>query len=99
MSGVRRRTSAIGRSAAAGKRPGKSATTSTSTASTGNKDELRWYVDGVLVHKLKNTNWQFPMRIVFDSEPMLQWFGKINDADLPSTFDVQYLRVWRQQTP
>jgi beta-glucanase (GH16 family) len=64
-----------------------------------NKDELRWYVDGVLVHKLKNTNWLFPMRIVFDSEPMWQWFGKVNDADLPSTFAVQYLRVWRQQTP
>jgi beta-glucanase (GH16 family) len=63
-----------------------------------NQDELRWYVDGVLVHNVKNTNWFFPMRIVFDSEPMWQWFGKVDDADLPSTFDVQYLRVWRQQT-
>ena len=64
-----------------------------------NKDELRWYVDGVLVHTLKNTNWFFPMRIVFDSEPMWEWFGKADDADLPSTYSVQYLRVWRQSIP
>ena len=64
-----------------------------------NKDELLWYVDGVLVRKQQNTNWFFPLRIIFDSEAMLSWFGAPNDADFPSTFSVKYLRVWRSQAP
>jgi beta-glucanase (GH16 family) len=63
-----------------------------------NKQELIWYVDGVAVRKAKNTNWFFPMRVLFDSEAMWSWFGKVNDADLPSTFYVDYLRVWHQPT-
>lgn len=55
---------------------------------------LRWYVDGVLVREAKNTYWHFPMQIVFDSEAMWDWFGVVDDADLPSTFRVDYVRVW-----
>lgn len=58
-------------------------------------DTLRWYVDGVLVREAKNTHWFFPMQIVFDSEAMWNWFGVVDDADLPSTFRVDYLKVWR----
>jgi beta-glucanase (GH16 family) len=61
-----------------------------------NRDELLWYVDGVLVHRVKNTNWTFPMRILFDAEPMLKWFGPVDDASLPATYQVEYLRVWRK---
>ena len=60
-----------------------------------NQQQLRWYVDGVLVRAQQNTNWFFPMHIIFDSEPMLGWFGVWRDEDLPSTFEVQYLHVWR----
>ena len=63
------------------------------------KDFLTWYVDGVPVRKARNTNWFFPMRLVFDSEAMWSWFGPVNDADLPSTFSIQYLRVWRHRPP
>ena len=59
-----------------------------------NKDELIWYVDGGVVRRAKNTNWFFPMQVMFDSEAMWSWFGKVNDADLPSTFSIDYLRVW-----
>ncbi|WP_397448288.1 family 16 glycosylhydrolase [Pseudomonas sp. NA-150] len=59
-------------------------------------DTLRWYVDGVLVRETKNTHMFFPMQIVFDSEAMWDWFGVVNDADLPSTFSVDYVKVWRQ---
>lgn len=59
-------------------------------------DTLRWYVDGVLVREAKNTHWFFPMEIVFDSEAMWKWFGVVDDADLPSTFSVDYLKVWRR---
>jgi beta-glucanase (GH16 family) len=59
-------------------------------------DTLRWYVDGVLVREAKNTNWFFPMQIIFDSEAMWTWFGQVDDADLPSVFRVDYLKVWRR---
>ncbi|MFW0758993.1 family 16 glycosylhydrolase [Pseudomonas sp. H11T01] len=58
-------------------------------------DTLRWYVDGVLVREAKNTHWFFPMQINFDSEAMWDWFGIVDDADLPSTFRVDYIKVWR----
>ncbi|VVP97854.1 hypothetical protein PS914_03759 [Pseudomonas fluorescens] len=59
-------------------------------------DTLRWYVDGVLVREAKNSHWFFPMQIVFDSEAMWNWFGVVNDADLPSTFSIDYIKVWRR---
>lgn len=60
-------------------------------------DTLTWYVDGVPVRRTRNTNCHFPMYLIFDSEAMWDWFGKVNDADLPSTFSVQYLRVWHHR--
>ncbi|AWY38578.1 glycoside hydrolase [Pseudomonas putida] len=59
-------------------------------------DTLRWYVDGVLVREAKNSHWFFPMQIVFDSEAMWDWFGVVDDADLPSTFSIDYVKVWRR---
>jgi beta-glucanase (GH16 family) len=59
-------------------------------------DTLRWYVDGVLVRESKNTHFFFPMQIVFDSEAMWQWFGVVDDADLPSTFEVDYVNMWQR---
>ena len=61
-----------------------------------NKNYLTWYVDGVAVRRAKNTNWFLPMFLLFDSEAMWDWFGKVEDTDLPSFFQVKYLRVWRQ---
>ncbi|MBZ9781543.1 family 16 glycosylhydrolase [Pseudomonas sp. REP124] len=60
------------------------------------RDTLRWYVDGVLVREAKNSHFFFPMQIVFDSEAMWDWFGVVDDADLPSTFSVDYIKVWRR---
>jgi beta-glucanase (GH16 family) len=59
-------------------------------------DTLRWYVDGVLVRESKNRHFFFPMQIVFDSEAMWKWFGVVDDADLPSTFQVDYIRMWQR---
>ena len=60
------------------------------------KDYLIWYIDGSPVRKLKNTNWHLPQKLIFDCEPMLDWFGPIDDKDFPTAFVVKYLRVWRQ---
>ena len=62
-----------------------------------NRDELRWYVDGVLVRTVQNTHWHQPLFLIFDSETMPEWFGMPNDADLPSTFSIEYVRAWRRQ--
>lgn len=62
-------------------------------------DEIRWLVDGVLVHTVENTHWRQPLRMIFDSETMPDWFGMPHDADLPSTFDVEYVRAWKAPAP
>lgn len=61
------------------------------------RDQLRWYVDGQLVHTVQNTHWHQPLYLIFDSETMPEWFGMPNDADLPSTFSIDYVRAWKHQ--
>ncbi len=63
-----------------------------------NEEGMTWYIDGVPVRTAVNTDWFYPMQIYFDSEAMFPWFGKVDDADLPSVFDIEYLRVWRHRS-
>ncbi len=35
--------------------------------------------------------------LIFDSETMPGWFGMPEDADLPSTFSVDYVRAWKKK--
>lgn len=63
-----------------------------------NHEEMRWYVDGVLVHTVQNTHWHQPLFLIFDSETMPEWFGMPGDADLPSTFSIEYVRTWTGHT-
>ena len=56
---------------------------------------IRYFVDGVLVRSLKNTHWHAPMNLIFDTETMGDWLGMPDDKDLPSIFDTDYLRVWK----
>ena len=60
-------------------------------------DELRWYIDGVLVKTVENTHWHKPLHLIFDSETMPNWFGMPNDSDLPSTFTIEYVRAWKRE--
>ena len=62
-------------------------------------EELRWYVDGVLLHTQANTHWHNPLFLIFDSETMPEWFGMPVDADLPSTFRIDYVRAWKKRGP
>jgi beta-glucanase (GH16 family) len=59
-------------------------------------EELRWFVDGILVRTVQNTHWHQPLYLIFDSETMPEWFGMPEDADLPSTFSVEYVRTWKR---
>jgi len=63
------------------------------------EDDIEYYVDGVLVRAVENTHWHQPLYLIFDSETMPNWFGMPNDQDLPSTFNVEYVRAWKQAEP
>ena len=61
------------------------------------EDFIKWYVDGKCVRELKNEYWHQPLAINFDSETMPGWFGLPDPNDLPSVFEVDYIRVWKKQ--
>jgi beta-glucanase (GH16 family) len=63
------------------------------------KEELKYYVDGVLVRSMRNTHWHQSLTLNFDSETMPNWFGMPRDEDLPSTFSIRYVRSWKQREP
>jgi len=60
-------------------------------------DEIRYYVDGVLVRSVENTHWHQPLFLIFDNEKMPKWFGMPSDNDLPSTYSIEYVRAWKRQ--
>ncbi len=64
-----------------------------------NADEINYFVDGVMVRRVPNTHWHQPLYLIFDSETMTGWFGMPADADLPSTFTVEYVRAWKRKGP
>jgi beta-glucanase (GH16 family) len=61
-----------------------------------NKEELKFYVDGTVRYRLKNTHWHQPLHMNFDSETMPDWFGLPKREDLPSTFRIEYVRSWKR---
>ena len=60
-------------------------------------DVLKWYVDGQEVWSQKNEDYHRPLYIMFDSEIFVNWGGIPDDKDLPSTFNVDYLRRWTKK--
>jgi beta-glucanase (GH16 family) len=61
------------------------------------KEILIWYFDGVPVRWIKNTHWHQALTLNFDSETMPNWFGLPRDEDLPSTYSIEYIRVWKKR--
>ena len=60
-------------------------------------EEIKYYVDGVVVRTVGNTHWHQPLFLIFDSETMPDWFGMPKDKDLPSTYSIEYVRAWKKQ--
>ena len=58
-------------------------------------DELVWFLDGEEVFRRKNDFFKRPLHVIFDAEIMDTWDGLPNSDDLPSTFEIDYVRVWR----
>ncbi len=58
-------------------------------------ESLRWFVDGKEVFSRENDYYNRPLHIVLDCEVIPFWLGEPDPADLPATFSVDYVRVWR----
>lgn len=59
-----------------------------------NKDAIKWWVNGKVVHEMKNTHWHQALYMNFDSETFPEWFGLPDKASLPATFSIEYIRSW-----
>lgn len=59
-----------------------------------NKDVIKWWVDGKVIHEMKNTHWHQALHMNFDSETFPDWFGLPDKASLPATFSIEYIRSW-----
>lgn len=56
---------------------------------------LTYFVDGVPVRWVSNTDWSQPLYLIFDTETMIDWLGVPRDEDLPSDYQIDYVRAWR----
>jgi len=56
--------------------------------------EMKWYIDGKEVFVRKN-DFTAPLHIIFDCEIMPDWVGLPYPEDLPATFNIDYLRIWK----
>ncbi len=63
------------------------------------EEAIRFYVDGRLRYRLKNTHWHQALAMNFDSETMPDWFGLPEVENLPSTFSIEYVRSWKRVGP
>lgn len=61
------------------------------------EQEVKYYLDGVLVRKVQNTNWYQALTLNFDIEYMASWLGEIPDnAPLPQEYHIRYVRCWKR---
>jgi beta-glucanase (GH16 family) len=63
-----------------------------------NSSSIDMYVDGQQVRHICNTNWTMPLNMIFDAETVPDWLGLPLFSDLPSTYQVDYVRVWKHAT-
>jgi hypothetical protein len=61
-----------------------------------NEKTIDYFVDGVLVRRVDNAAWHQALTLNFDSETMPGWFGMPDAKELPSTYRIDYSRVWRK---
>jgi len=59
--------------------------------------EMKWFLDGKEVFSRDNDYFTTALHIMFDCEIMEGWVGLPDPADLPATFFIDYLRVWKSK--
>jgi len=57
--------------------------------------EMKWFLDGKEIFVRNNDYYSTALYIMFDCEIMKGWVGLPEPEDLPDTFQIDYLRVWR----
>jgi beta-glucanase (GH16 family) len=56
---------------------------------------IKWLIDGKTVRQKPNLHWKYPLHLILDCEIMHSWVGEPDKADLPSTFQIDYVRCWQ----
>ncbi len=59
------------------------------------QEHVSWYLDGTMIRRMPNTHWHQPLYVILDSNTLSDWFGIPPAASLPSTMEVEYVRVWQ----
>ena len=49
------------------------------------------------MRRVENTHWHQPLHLIFDSETMSEWFCRPDDAELPSTFSMDWVRARKRK--
>lgn len=60
------------------------------------ENEIKWYVDGELVHSVINTFWEQPLDIVFSLELRPPLMDNPDSQGFPAEMLVDYVRVWKK---
>lgn len=60
-------------------------------------EKLTWFVDGKEVFTRVNDHFHRPLHVMLDAEIMQAWTGLPENADLPATFSIDYVRIWQKQ--
>ena len=58
-------------------------------------ETITWYLDGKEMFTRKNDFFHRPLHIMIDCEIMRDWIGDPDPADLPASFETEYIHVWR----
>lgn len=58
-------------------------------------EEMVWFLNGKEMFRRANDHFKRALHIIFDCEIMASWDGVPRQEDLPATFYVDYLRIWR----
>lgn len=64
-----------------------------------NATDIKWYVDGKLVNTRKNEYWHQTLDVVLSFGVRHPLRSEPSDKDFPTEFQVDYVRVWKKNTP
>lgn len=64
-----------------------------------NDRELRFYFNDRLIRSVPNRHFHHAMSARFSAETQPDWFGLPRRGELPASFQIDYLRVWREADP
>ncbi len=58
-------------------------------------EEITWFLDGKKYFSRKNDVFNRPLHVCFDCEVQCDWAGIPKDEDLPSTFEIDWVHVYK----